>query len=375
MKNKNLLDKTNLVVNNLINMGGADYESDNLLSVEEILKSGDCKRDFGIEEWDWPQGVGIYGIYKLQEYFGDNRYMDFLTNWFDSNLEKGLPSRNINTTAPFLTLINILDKMPNQEKYEKLCISHADWIMNGLPRTKEDGFQHVTTGIGDRNSVILNDSEMWVDTIFMAVLFLYKMGVKYDNVKWRDEAEYQVLMHLKYLNDKNSGLFFHGWSFNRNDNFGEVFWCRGNSWYTIGVTEFIITNPKINGALKKFLLSNLEKQLNSLISLQSDEGLWNTILNDKTTYLESSGSAGIVAGIMNGINNGLIGDSYKKCANKAIDALLGCICEDGSVDKVSAGTAMGMDSEHYKNIQINKMAYGQALTLIALSEALKNTKK
>jgi unsaturated rhamnogalacturonyl hydrolase len=38
---------------------------------------------------------------------------------------------------------------------------------------------------------------------------------------------------------------------------------------------------------------------------------------------------------------------------------------------VSAGTGMGMDQDHYKNITIMPMAYGQSLALIALYEALK----
>ena len=44
-----------------------------------------------------------------------------------------------------------------------------------------------------------------------------------------------------------------------------------------------------------------------------------------------------------------------------------CGCRGG---KVSAGTAMGMDRTHYLNIGIRPMAYGQALTLIALVEAM-----
>ncbi len=48
--------------------------------------------------------------------------------------------------------------------------------MNELPKTKEGGFQHVVTAIGNRDGVLLNDGEMWIDTLFMAVLFLNKMG-------------------------------------------------------------------------------------------------------------------------------------------------------------------------------------------------------
>jgi unsaturated rhamnogalacturonyl hydrolase len=113
--------------------------------------------------------------------------------------------------------------------------------MHDLPRTKENGFQHVTTGLKDRNDVLLNEQQMWMDTLFMMVLFLNKMGVKYNNKEWIDETIYQVLIHIKYLYEKKNGLFHHGWSFIENSNFGGVFWCRGNSWFTNGIMDFLET--------------------------------------------------------------------------------------------------------------------------------------
>lgn len=370
MENDILLSKINLVIDKLIHLGGADYENDKLYSIEEIIKTGNCSRDFGIEEWDWPQGVGLYGIYKLQEYYGDSRYMDFFIEWFEKNIEIGLPSKNINTTAPFLTLVSILDKMPEKEKYEKLCISQANWLVKELPKTKENGFQHVTTGIGDRNSVILNNSQLWLDTVFMTVLFLYKMAIRFENKIWRQTAEYQILLHIKYLYDKHTGLFYHGWSFNRNDNFGGIFWCRGNSWFTLGVIEFILINKDMPESLKEYLLHTFKAQVDYLKQLQCKSGLWTTVLNDNTSYEEASGTAAIVAGVLNAINHGYLDASYRDLAEKALAGLINCIADDGIVQNVSAGTAMGMNATHYKDIQIKPMAYGQALALVALVEGL-----
>lgn len=365
-----LIDKINVVVENLMNMGGADYENDKKLSLEEIVRTGNCNRDFGIEEWDWPQGVGLYGIMKLEEYYRDDRYMEFFIKWYERNIEFGLPSRNINTTAPYLTLLSILDKMPEKEKYETMCLEQARWLVEELPKTKENGFQHVTTGIGDRNVVILNESQLWLDTIFMTLLFLYKMGVRYNNTLWKETAEYQVLLHIKYLFDKQSGFFYHGWSFERNDNFGGVFWCRGNSWFTLSIMEFIRINPEMNNGLKEYFLSTFIAQVIALQASQGSDGLWHTVLVDKESYTEASGSAAFLAGIMNALRNGVLSDEYLPMANNALAALLECIQEDGSVNKVSAGTAMGYDADHYKQIQLKPMAYGQALTLLALIESL-----
>lgn len=84
----NLKAKTDAVANKLLHLGGADYDKDKNISLEEAIATGNVARDFGIEEWDWPQGVGLYGLYMLQEHEGDDRYLDFFENWFQSNIKK-----------------------------------------------------------------------------------------------------------------------------------------------------------------------------------------------------------------------------------------------------------------------------------------------
>ena len=98
-----------------------------------------------------------------------------------------------------------------------MCMDQAEWLMKELPKTRDHGFQHVTTAIGDRNGIKLNDGELWADTLFMTVLFLNRMGHLYKRQDWIEEAVRQVLVHIKYLYDKQTGLLYHGWSFPLNN--------------------------------------------------------------------------------------------------------------------------------------------------------------
>ncbi|MCR5717048.1 MAG: glycoside hydrolase family 88 protein, partial [Lachnospiraceae bacterium] len=188
MTTEQLLEKINLCADKLIHLGGADYEADKKIDLKDAIKTGNIARDFGIEEWDWPQGVGLYGLLRLQDYYGDDRFLSFYEDWYRKNLEIGLPSSNINTTAPFLPLVSLLDRLSDKERLEKLCVERADWLMKDLPKTTDNGFQHVTSAIGDRNGVTLHDGELWMDTLFMAVLFLQKMGNRYQKSEWQQEA-------------------------------------------------------------------------------------------------------------------------------------------------------------------------------------------
>lgn len=367
LKRDELQAKLNLVIDKLMHLGGPENEEDLKNGGEAI---GFFRRDFGITEWDWPQGVGLYGLLKMMQFQGTQEYKDFLYNWFKQNIAQGLPSRNINTTTPLLTLAD-LNTQYNDPEFEALCVDWAKWLMECIPRTREGGFQHVTSANGDRQGVRLNESEMWIDTLFMTVLFLNKMGQKYHNQEWIDESIKQVLMHIKYLYDKRTGLFFHGWSFNRMDNFGGIFWCRGNSWFTMGILDYVdMFKGTLDKGVKTFIVDTYKAQVKALKNLQSDTGLWHTVLDDPTSYEEVSGSAAITAGILKGIRMGILDDSYLECAGRAVRAILDNIAPDGTVLNVSGGTGMGYDADHYKNILIAPMAYGQSLTILALVEAL-----
>ena len=371
IQEKEVRNKLDLVIEKLLDLGGPDNAKELEESGGEAI--GFYARDFGIREWDWPQGVGLYGLLKVMQHEkGEKRekYKKFLHSWFVDNIEQGLPSRNINTTTPLLTLAEF-GEFDDDGRFEKLCLDWADWLMYSLPRTKEGGFQHVTSANGDRQGVRLNENELWIDTLFMTVLFLNKMGQKYQKEEWIDEGIHQVLLHIKYLYDKQRSLFYHGWSFYRNSNFGGVFWCRGNGWFTLGILDYIeMFKGTLNPGVKAIMTDTFKAQAHMLKSLQSESGLWHTVLTDKDRYEEVSGSAAIACGILKGIRMGILDDSYLLCAKKALRGILDNIAEDGTVLNVSGGTGMGMDPEHYKNILIAPMAYGQSLVILALAEAL-----
>ena len=95
------------------------------------------------------------------------------------------------------------------------------------------------------------------------------MGQKYRRQDWIDESIHQVLMHIKYLCDRRTGLFYHGWTFNEKNNFGGVFWCRGNSWFTLGILDYIdMFEGSMNAGLKTFVVDTYKAQTEKLKELQ-----------------------------------------------------------------------------------------------------------
>lgn len=339
------------------------YENDEIF-IKNMKKNNLGGDDLNrYRHWEWPQGVGLFGIWKAFEATKENKYLDLILRYYEEQIQVGLPTKNINTTAPMLTLAYLYE-YTKEEKYKEICIEWAEWLMTGLPKTKEGGFQHLT-------SDSINDDELWADTLFMSVLFLAKIGNLLDNQTWIEEAKYQFLLHIHYLTDRKSGLWYHGWTFQGNHNFVEALWGRGNCWITAAIPEFLcIVECEPN--LRKFLIKTLKCQIDTLVKCQHVSGMWHTLLDDSTSYLEASATCGIAYGILKAVNIKILDSNYQTFAYRALQPILEHIDEKGRVGQVSYGTYMGRDSKQsYKDVEIRAMPYGQALAILFMLEALK----
>lgn len=336
------------------------YEDDEqfLENMKGSNLAGDDIRKY--RHWEWTQGVGLYGLWRLFEKTRDEKYLAILTTYFDNQMTVGFPALNVNTVTPFLTMSYVGEYL-GSEKYLAPCRESAAWIMAHFPRTREGGFQHMT-------SDTLNDQELWDDTLFMTVLFLANMGRIEGKREYIEEAQYQFLLHAKYLADRETGLWYHGWTFNGRHNFAGAFWGRGNCWITIAIPEFL-GMVDCAPAVRRMLTELLRAQVESLVKYQDESGMWHTVIDDRDSYVETSASCGFAYGILRGVHAGLLDKRYAEAAMKALDPILGYIADDGVVNQVSYGTPMGRESkDFYKKIPIQPMPYGQALAMLLLIE-------
>lgn len=339
------------------------YEEDEIFleNMKENNLAGDDIRKY--QFWEWTQGVGLFGFWKLFEFTKQQKYLDVLKKYYDRQMSIGFPAKNVNTVTPLLTM-SYLAEYTGNNKYMDVCKEWAQWIIEKFPRTKEGGFQHIT-------SDTLNEQELWDDTLFMTVLFLANMGRILKNECYTEEAKYQFLIHIKYLTDKKTGLWYHGWTFNGRHNFAEALWGRGNCWITAAIPEFL-SITKCQYSVEKFLREALLAQVESLKEFQDKTGMWHTLIDDNSSYVEASATSGFAYGILRAVKMGLIDEEYKECALKALFPILDCITEEGIVNQVSYGTAMGRETkEFYKKIEIKSMPYGQALAILFLIEVIK----
>ncbi|MDO5434763.1 MAG: glycoside hydrolase family 88 protein [Clostridia bacterium] len=343
-----------------------DYReiADRVLGMLQRADGNDPSRGhLTMNNWEWPTGVALYGIYKTYQQSGDRAILDYMTGWYDDMLSRPeKPHRNVNTVAPVLGLVCLYDETHNPA-YLPVIESWADWVLHEMPRTEYDGLQHCT--VWNKHW-----QQLWCDTLFMVGLFLAKAGIVLNRPEWVDEAEYQFLMHIRYLQDKRVGLFYHGWTFDGRNNFADAFWARGNAWFTVSAVELYDITKRDDAAMR-MIRSAFADQALALWKYQRVNGLFTTLIDVEETYCETSATAAIAYGILKAVRIGWLPDGkYADMGMLSANAVLGQIDENGAVQGVSGGTGMGHTLQHYKDIIVTPTAYGQGLTFLMLTELM-----
>jgi len=146
-----------------------------------------------------------------------------------------------------------------------------------------------------------------------------------------------------------------------------IYWGRANAWAAYTMSQVGGTLPECY-LYPKFMdvAGSLNEQLAALKTLQTENGLWRTVLDDESTYEEVSASAGIAAAMLERGN-----PLHSKYINKSIKGLLANVSEDGKVMNVSAGTAVMRDVAGYSGISRDWIqGWGQGLALAFFSTLL-----
>ncbi|WP_282935853.1 glycoside hydrolase family 88 protein [Paenibacillus sp. RC67] len=317
------------------------------------------RRTFQMDyNWDWPGGVAFYGVAEAFEATGNQEYIELLKAWVDEQLEDGLPKLTVNGVSIGHSLLSLY-KATGDQKYLDFAVQMADFLKNDAERFADGIFQHTV------NSEDYNFPEQaWVDTMFMAGYFLVRIGTMLNRNDYLEDGIKQYHGHEEFLQDPSTNLYYHGWDNLAQSHMSGIYWARGNSWAAITMARALklihVTHPSF-----MIIEGSLRDQLAALVRLQSESGLWHTVLNDPSSYTETSGSAGIAAALISS------GKMYNKYVNKSVTGILSRIDEDGSVRGVSAGTAVMRDAEGYKGVPHKRMqGWGQGLALTFLSSLL-----
>ncbi len=333
------------------------FDESEILSAIDRVVHRTFRMDFN---WDWPAGVALYGVAEAYEATGKKEYIELLQAWIDEKLEDGLPKLSVNGVSIGHSLISLY-KATGEEKYLAIAEQMAEYLRNDAERFADGIFQHTVNSVKD-----VFPEQAWVDTMMMAGYFLIRMGDLLGRKDYLEDGLLQYHGHEHFLQDPVTNLYYHGWDNISQSHMSGIFWARGNAWAALTMSK-AFEHVEVQHPSYMIIEGSLRDQLSALVRLQSDEGMWHTVLTDSSSYLETSGSAGIAAALVSR------GTLYNKYVQKSIRGILDRITEDGTVTQVSAGTAVMNDADGYRGVSHKRIqGWGQGLVLPFLAALLKS---
>ena len=126
------------------------------------------------------------------------------------------------------------------------------------------------------------------------------------------------------------------------------------------------TRPE-GDALRQRAVPLLQRQVAALVPLQDRSGLWHTVLDDSSTYLESSCAAAFALAIAKGVRCGVLSSELRPVADRAWQAVQDYVSPEGDFTGVSGGTLPG-DAAHYDSIPVGVERFGTGIFLLAGAE-------
>lgn len=198
----------------------------------------------------------------------------------------------------------------------------------------------------------------WTDDMFMASAVLSRA----DDGAHADVVRVLLTTYAERL-QRPDGLFIHAQD-------GPHAWGRGNGFALLGLTEALMHLPETWGGRER-ILAIYRTHVAALARHQSDDGSWRQVVDEPTSYRESTVTAMTVAAIARGVGRGWIDRAtYDPIIERGWRAVTARVMEDGTVRDVCSGTGAGPTREYYLNRPVINGAddRGGAMALLAAIE-------
>lgn len=321
----------------------------------------------GLDAWSWGEGTCLLGLVRLAEALAEP-FPPRVLEYLDRHAAAGVAVGHVNDLAPGTAAV-LAARATGQRRYLDLVAPLVDWARTAPAATRapNGALEHWPGAV-------------WVDTVFMAAVFLGHLGAATGDAELLAECGRQLVAHAQVLQHPESGLFAHG-SYR-----GETIWCfwgRGNAWWALAAVEFLelaAVSPAVPTSLVEAVSHALRRQLAALAALQPPHGVWDVLVDgqaENSGVFETSAAAGLGAAMLRA--GAVITDLPAEVTSagwRAIRGVLAYVDGSGTLTRVSAGTVLQLVPFGYSVIRDDRIQpWGQGLALHAVAAALAALKR
>lgn len=332
--------------------------------------------------WFWGDSAGFEGLLDASELTGQDKFFGFVYGAFKGWLASKRHQGEFDYTAPGVALLRVYEKTGDTALLDA-ARKHAEY-MAGFRQTDSGAYMRYENAAIELPPVLPEDhpdSEIaqamadrvtdggpciFVDSMHFDGPFFAKLFQMTGENRHRQLALSNVLSQIELLYDRRHELFHHFW-IERTKAPNGVLWGRGNCWALLGLVETLTYLPPEDSGVRP-LRDVLGRTLAKMAQLQDRQGGWHTVLNDRSSYIETSIAAFMVQILAISIEQNWIDPAaYLPVVESAMAFLREHIRADGVLEGVSYETFPSTRVEHYRLMPRGAMVpWGQGPLLSAL---------
>jgi rhamnogalacturonyl hydrolase YesR len=180
---------------------------------------------------------------------------------------------------------------------------------------------------------------MWIDDMFMITALQTQAYRATNDIKYVNRAAKEMVLYLDSL-QKPNGLFYHAPDV-------PFFWGRGDGWMAAGMAEILTSLPE-NNPDRARIMKGYQTMMASLLKYQAPSGLWRQLIDEPSSWEESSSTGMFTYAMVVGVKKGWLDrKTYAPAARKAWLGLVSYIDENGDIKEVCEGTNKKNDKQYY----------------------------
>ena len=292
---------------------------------ETILRRYPEADQYPYRSWSYPQGFVLWGFIRLYEKTGNGAYRKYVLDWCGKHVNpegeiSGFTGVSLDDIMPGSVLVWAYTET-KEAKYRRAC-ERIRRVFDDYPRNKNGGFWHGKALPG----------EMWVDGLFMGLMFLTRYG------RYIDDADYCFKETVRQLttvydccNKDGTGLLYHAYSEDGRPDWASPLtgrspevWSEGLGWYAMMLAEAAELMPDtVQG--KDQLIRQLQLLADSLARvLDPGQHLWFQVVDKPKTdknWHDTSGSAMFLYSMHKARRLGLLGPDWDQRCREVFSAL------------------------------------------------------
>ncbi|GHU09485.1 hypothetical protein FACS1894151_07330 [Spirochaetia bacterium] len=271
-----------------------------------------------------------------------------------------LPVKNHVDFNMFGCLPLSLYKLTGDERYRALGMPYADTQWETPP---------IGTALTEEQQAYSADgytwqTRLWMDDMYMITVVQSAAYSVSGDRKYIDRTAREMVFYLDKL-QRPDALFYHA-------PLAPFLWGRANGWMAAGMANLLKALGS-DSPYRPRILQSYIAMMETLVKYQGPTGMWKQLIDQSGFWDESSCTGMFTYAMLTGVQNHWLSETdYKPVIQKAWNALLSHIDENGDVREVCAGTPTSDNRDFYYNRpRVTGDYHGQAPVLWCVNEVIR----